>query len=341
MVNQNLLDYIKKSREKGLSNGQISAQLQRVGWDFHLVDEAFEALDSPTLQSSPLQVSVPQEELQTKNLEQNKTISTENKTSVLAIISLVFAIIFCPVGLILSIVALVKIKKTKQKGKGFAVAGLVISIIFLLLAVAAGAFIFYKMTSGINKMGNTLAAINADLLVAQYNDSNGVEHININSIPNGTIEFVNACYSSVIADQGRVEELDCGVKVYGPDVYGLKPMEYFTVLSIIPDLPEQDAQYGARLTKEYVDQEMTSLDANYIESTLDQISINGNDAYVLKWRNGAYNYRSYFLDTPTESNYLVDGQRIGSFKIDGFNGDPETDIFTQQLDLFIDNLKFI
>jgi hypothetical protein len=56
------------------------------------------------------------------------------KTSVLAIVSLVAAFVCGPLGLILGIIALVQINKTGQKGKGLAIAGAVLGAISLVLS---------------------------------------------------------------------------------------------------------------------------------------------------------------------------------------------------------------
>ncbi len=54
----------------------------------------------------------------------------EEKTNVLAILSLIFAFLFPPLGLIFGIIALVQISKDPfQKGKGLAIAGIIISIL--------------------------------------------------------------------------------------------------------------------------------------------------------------------------------------------------------------------
>jgi hypothetical protein len=68
-----------------------------------------------------------------------QTAQPEPKTSTLAILSLIFAIVgicFPPLALTLGIIALVRIKKNRAtlKGKGLAIAGIIIStaiIIFL------------------------------------------------------------------------------------------------------------------------------------------------------------------------------------------------------------------
>jgi len=58
--------------------------------------------------------------------------SGSQKTNTIAIIAIICSIIIAPVGLILGIVALSQIKKSKEGGHGLAVASIVISIILML-----------------------------------------------------------------------------------------------------------------------------------------------------------------------------------------------------------------
>lgn len=79
------------------------------------------------------------------------------KTNVLAILGLIFGIIipFQIVGIILSIIALVQIKKNpNQKGKGLAMAGLIIGCVLIIL------FIVLTVTSTIAIL-NTANAMTA------------------------------------------------------------------------------------------------------------------------------------------------------------------------------------
>lgn len=62
----------------------------------------------------------------------------EGKWNVCAIIGFVLAFVFSLAGLIVSIVGLNQIKKTHEKGRGLAIAGIVISIAFMLLAAIGG-----------------------------------------------------------------------------------------------------------------------------------------------------------------------------------------------------------
>ncbi|HEU4423116.1 MAG TPA: DUF4190 domain-containing protein [Pilimelia sp.] len=56
-------------------------------------------------------------------------------TNIMAILSLIFAFVFAPVGIILGHVAKKQIKQTGEQGDGLATAGLVLSYIFTGLAV--------------------------------------------------------------------------------------------------------------------------------------------------------------------------------------------------------------
>jgi Domain of unknown function (DUF4190) len=58
-------------------------------------------------------------------------------TNTVAILSLIFAFVFAPVGIILGHVAKKQIKQTGEQGDGLATAGLVLSYIFTGLAVLA------------------------------------------------------------------------------------------------------------------------------------------------------------------------------------------------------------
>ena len=57
-------------------------------------------------------------------------------TNTLAILGFIFAFLFSLVGLILSIIALGQIKRTGERGHGLAVAGIIISVVSLLIAIA-------------------------------------------------------------------------------------------------------------------------------------------------------------------------------------------------------------
>jgi Domain of unknown function (DUF4190) len=58
-------------------------------------------------------------------------------TNIMAILSLIFAFVFAPVGIVLGHIAKKQIKETHEEGDGLATAGLVISYIFTGLGLLA------------------------------------------------------------------------------------------------------------------------------------------------------------------------------------------------------------
>jgi hypothetical protein len=56
-------------------------------------------------------------------------------TNVMAILSLVFAFVFSPVGIVLGHIAKKQIRQTGEQGSGLATAGLVLSYIFTILGI--------------------------------------------------------------------------------------------------------------------------------------------------------------------------------------------------------------
>jgi hypothetical protein len=64
-------------------------------------------------------------------------MATGGQTNVMAILSLVFAFVFSPVGIVLGHIAKKQIAERNEEGEGLATAGLVISYIFTGLSVLA------------------------------------------------------------------------------------------------------------------------------------------------------------------------------------------------------------
>jgi DNA-binding transcriptional MerR regulator len=85
MANKQIVDYVKENLSLGFSIEKIKKALLDVGWPEHEVDEAISEV---------------------KGISQEKVMpplpeKSPEKTSVLAVLSLVFAFLFCPLGLIL------------------------------------------------------------------------------------------------------------------------------------------------------------------------------------------------------------------------------------------------
>ena len=63
-------------------------------------------------------------------------------TNVMAILSLVFAFVFSPVGIVFGHIAKKQIRRTGEQGNGLATAGLVLSYIFTILFILWIVFVF-------------------------------------------------------------------------------------------------------------------------------------------------------------------------------------------------------
>jgi uncharacterized membrane protein len=64
-----------------------------------------------------------------------QVISQKDKLNVWALLGFIFAFVAPILGLIFSIIALVQIKKTGERGRGFAIAGLIIAIVFFVIII--------------------------------------------------------------------------------------------------------------------------------------------------------------------------------------------------------------
>jgi len=137
MANQQIIDYIKENLSGDISIKQIKKSLLDAGWPEQEIDEAIRGIEgiSPRKEIPPL----PEKSSQ--------------KTSILAILSLIFAFLFPLAGLILGIIALSEIKKNPSiKGRGLAIAGIIISsfsiIIYIFISSTIGYYNFLTSIVG-------------------------------------------------------------------------------------------------------------------------------------------------------------------------------------------------
>ena len=84
------------------------------------------------------------------------------KTNTMAILGLIFAFVFSPLGIVFSAIGLSQIKKRREGGRGLAVAGLVLSVVFLLLSLALFFFAFAAVTEAAAPAG----AVETEAVVA-------------------------------------------------------------------------------------------------------------------------------------------------------------------------------
>lgn len=71
------------------------------------------------------------------------------KTNTMAILGLVFAFVFAPLGIVFSIMGRNQIRQTGEGGAGLAKAGLILSIVFTALSVLWFVFVVIALGSGV------------------------------------------------------------------------------------------------------------------------------------------------------------------------------------------------
>jgi peptidyl-prolyl cis-trans isomerase B (cyclophilin B) len=71
------------------------------------------------------------------------------KTNTMAILGLIFAFVFSPLGIVFSAIGLSQIKKRREGGRGLAIAGLILSIVFFLITLAAFVFVFAAVNEAV------------------------------------------------------------------------------------------------------------------------------------------------------------------------------------------------
>jgi Domain of unknown function (DUF4190) len=95
------------------------------------------------------------------------------KTNTMAILGLVFAFVFSPLGVIFSAIGLKQIKERREGGRGLALAGLIISIISLVLGILFVVLAATVFSSAVKQAEQDSAAASSDA-AAPADDATGV-----------------------------------------------------------------------------------------------------------------------------------------------------------------------
>lgn len=112
----------------------------------------------------------------------------ETKTNIYAILSLIFAFVFFPLGLAFGIVALYKIKRTHEHGKGLAVAGVILSS----LAFFGALIIYSALLFAVGSVVEETAKITAPPeVISSSGKENGSEpKVSLNILSKKTFNFI-------------------------------------------------------------------------------------------------------------------------------------------------------
>jgi len=88
------------------------------------------------------------------------------RTNVMAILGLVFAFIFSPLGIVFSAIGLSQSKKPDTGGRGLSIAGLILSIVFLLI----GLLVFFTVFAAVKEAVETGTAAQSEAALAPTED---------------------------------------------------------------------------------------------------------------------------------------------------------------------------
>lgn len=106
--------------------------------------------------------------------QQNVASATSStKTNTLAIIAIICAILFPPIGLVLGIVALSQIKKNKEGGKGLAIGSIVVSSILIIGYVLIWVFVLGSLAMFNQAAQNAGVNVNTKTGTVTTKDANG------------------------------------------------------------------------------------------------------------------------------------------------------------------------
>jgi len=76
----------------------------------------------------------------------------------MAILGLVFAFVFSPLGIVFSAIGLKQVKERREGGRGLALAGLILSIVFVILGIIAAVLFVTVVSAAVEEAaGNTAA----------------------------------------------------------------------------------------------------------------------------------------------------------------------------------------
>jgi hypothetical protein len=136
------------------------------------------------------------------------------KTNTMAILALVFAFIIPLVGFILALVAMSKIKKSNEGGKGLAIAGLIISIVLMITQIIAGIL----FTVGVINFGRSVDSATTTTTTTGTNNnstssSTTTNTSNYSADENKAITIVNSYLQAI-----KTENYQAAWNLLGPEL---------------------------------------------------------------------------------------------------------------------------
>ena len=94
------------------------------------------------------------------------------KTNTMAILGLIFAFVFTPLGIVFSAIGLKQIKERREGGRGLALAGLILSIVFLVIGIVVAVLALTVFRSAVEQAQSDASVSATD--AGGADDPNGV-----------------------------------------------------------------------------------------------------------------------------------------------------------------------
>ncbi|MGQ7297987.1 DUF4352 domain-containing protein [Quadrisphaera sp. KR29] len=162
-------------------------------------------------------------------------------TSVAAITGLVFAFLFWPLGLVLSIVGISHTKPGRKKGRGLALAGLILSAVFGLI----GILVIAALAGGSSGSTTDEAAPAAEAAPADAAAAPAAEPAAEEPAAEEPAEDV-AGLNTAVRDgkfEFTVHGMECGETLIGSDAFGAKAQGQFCIVDLTVANIGDEAQY--------------------------------------------------------------------------------------------------
>lgn len=207
--------------------------------------------------------------------------------------------------------------------KGSVLIFALIGIVILLIVLGGGWYLYQskpspKVTRVIQTQGET-----TDIIALQ-------------DVPQNHKAFSNQCYQTIVPDPVTVvKDKDCYVSLALPDS-GVMP--YVKAVPAIYLDSEGKEEAGDAKTDIYKIKALIESQGDDDVVVEENVKVGKYMGHMLKYYDGVYAKRDYFVDQPTTSNQMVEGKRIKYYIFRGYYSDPEKDVFTQEYQRFLDNL---
>jgi len=194
------------------------------------------------------------------------------KTNTMAILGLVFAFVFSPLGIVFSALGLSQIKQRREGGRGLALAGLILSIVFVVLGVLMLVLLAVVGSAAVSAGSAIESAVSSASSAAGESAVPGVTDVGAGDAVSGDPEVVAACQVIVPAAEQLYTDLST---VTTPEEYAAAIGEATTTMAVA----------GAQVTDPVVAQDLYNLyatlqeaetqvqngeDPSYLVDTLDQ-----------------------------------------------------------------------